>query len=328
MNVNLAVQTVSSSVATALEFLKDDLTLPEFKGCGPSIQFIRQSDRVFDILKSRNPYGKGFKSPLRHSNISLTESIFMETGEYLSLLANETQLLVKSRRKTFVLGFIISMRSIVALSKILLQRDQNPFKYVLPYKLSQDHIGLLFACIRVKGGFNNNPNTLQLKYALRNILMKKSITASNKANVMSCDNESTGSLFSLKWSKHISPIVEAAGDSDNDDAHLQELSDALNRVIISDISENVLFYIAGFIVPKLKRQIDCSICSKALLLKSSPSATSECRETPSHDLFLERRNNGGLIKVSYDVYRIIKYAEQAFRYTVKGNGEINKASNL
>ena len=34
--------------------------------------------------------------------------------------------------------------------------------------------------------------------------------------------------------------------------------------------------------------------------------------------------------MSYDVYRIIKYAEQAFRYTVKGNGEmkINKASNL
>ena len=92
----------------------------------------------------------------------------------------------------------------------------------------------------------------------------------------------------------------------------------------------MLFYIAGFIVRKLKRHIDCSICSEALLLNSSPSATSECREAPSHELFLERRNNGGLIKASYGVYRIIKYAEQAFRYMVKGNGEmkINKASNL
>ena len=42
--------------------------------------------------------------------------------------------------------------------------------------------------------------------------------------------------------------MEEAGDSGSDDAQLQELSDALNRVIISDISENVLFYIAGFIV--------------------------------------------------------------------------------
>ena len=155
-------------------------------------------------------------------------------------------------------------------------------------KISQDHIELLFACIRGKGGFNNNPNTLQLKYALRNILMRNSITALQKANVMSFENESTGSLFSLKWSKHRSSILEEAGDSDSNDAQFQELSDALNRVIISDISENVLFYIAWFVVRKLKRQIDCSICSEALLLNSSPSATSECREISSHEVFLEK----------------------------------------
>ena len=65
---------------------------------------------------------------------------------------------------------------------------------------------------------------------------------------MSLENEGTGSLFSFKWSKHRSTIVEEASDSDSDDAQLQELSDALNRVIISDMLENVLFYIAGFIV--------------------------------------------------------------------------------
>jgi len=42
MKVNLAVQTLSSSVANALEFLKDDLQLPKVKGCGPTIQFIRK----------------------------------------------------------------------------------------------------------------------------------------------------------------------------------------------------------------------------------------------------------------------------------------------
>ena len=74
---------MGSSVANALEFLKDDLKLPAFKGCGPTIQFIRKIDRVFHVVNSRNPYGRGFKSPLRHSNISLTESIFKETGEHL-----------------------------------------------------------------------------------------------------------------------------------------------------------------------------------------------------------------------------------------------------
>jgi len=78
--------------------------------------------------------------------------------------------------------------------------------------------------------------------------MKNSKTASQKATVMSFENKSTECLFSLKWCEYRSTIVEEAGDSDSDDAQLQELSDSLNRVIISDILENVLFYIAGFIV--------------------------------------------------------------------------------
>jgi len=41
------VQTLSSAIANALEFLTDDLKLPEFKGCGPTIQFTRKIDRVF-----------------------------------------------------------------------------------------------------------------------------------------------------------------------------------------------------------------------------------------------------------------------------------------
>ena len=88
---------------------------------------------------------------------------------------------VKSRKNTFVLGFVICMRSIVACSNMLLQRDENPFTYVLTYKFCQDCIELLFSCIWEKGDFNNNPNTLQLKYALRNNIMKNSRIASQKA---------------------------------------------------------------------------------------------------------------------------------------------------
>ena len=47
----------------------------------------------------------------------------------------------------------------------------NPFKYLLTYKFSQDRLELLFSCIRSKGGWNNNPNVLQLKYAIRNMLL-------------------------------------------------------------------------------------------------------------------------------------------------------------
>ena len=38
----------------------------------------------------------------------------------------------------------------------------------------------------------------------------------------------------------------------------------------------------------------------------------------AHGRFLDRKNNGGLIKAAYGIYRIIKYAEQAFRFRVRG----------
>jgi hypothetical protein len=56
----------------------------------------------------------------------------------------------------------------------------KPFNYLLTYKYSQDHLELLFSCIRSRGGWNNNPNGLQMKYALRK--MQNAITASKNAN--------------------------------------------------------------------------------------------------------------------------------------------------
>ena len=68
MKVNLAAQTLSSSVADAIDFCRDDLQLDAFKGSEATVQFIRLFDRLFDTLNSRNPLGKGYKAPLKGSN--------------------------------------------------------------------------------------------------------------------------------------------------------------------------------------------------------------------------------------------------------------------
>ena len=68
MKVNLAVQTLSSSVADSLEFCVSTLILPQFIGCETTITFIPMMDRLFEILNSRNPFAKGYKSPFRQSN--------------------------------------------------------------------------------------------------------------------------------------------------------------------------------------------------------------------------------------------------------------------
>ena len=67
--VNLAAQYFSSNVADAILYFIDELKPPQFQSCKATIKFIL-FDPLFDILNSRNPYGKGFNSPLHVGNKS------------------------------------------------------------------------------------------------------------------------------------------------------------------------------------------------------------------------------------------------------------------
>ena len=59
MNVALAAQTLSSSVADVIDFLALSMKLKEFQDSQPTVKFIRTIDRLFDLPNSRNPLGKG-----------------------------------------------------------------------------------------------------------------------------------------------------------------------------------------------------------------------------------------------------------------------------
>ena len=97
---------------------------------------------------------------------------------------------------------------------------------------------------------------------------------------------------------------------------LHSLSQAIDNVSISELSENVLYCIAGFIVRKLKTQIDCSTGFEAL--HANQNKVDHGYGSSACGRFLDRKINIGLIKASYGVCRIIKYAEQVFRFRVRG----------
>ena len=52
-------------------------------------------------------------------------------------------------------------------------------KYVLTYKLSQDHIKLFFAAIHSSYGCNNNPTALQFRSAYKRMLVRHEIASSS-----------------------------------------------------------------------------------------------------------------------------------------------------
>ena len=172
MNVSLAAQTLSSSVAHAIDFLRDDVALPSFADSKPTVDFIKKVDEVFDLLNSRNPHAKGNKAPVTLDNLTQFQERCQVLSEYLFDLKNEKgNLLRGSQRKTPIWGLTFSIQSITSIVTEMLTHSHRSYKYVKTYSFSQDHIELLFSKICRHCGWNNNPNVLQFKYALRRMLI-------------------------------------------------------------------------------------------------------------------------------------------------------------
>lgn len=144
-------------------------------------------DRLFDILNSHNPYGKGYKSPVNRGNIDYINQTLQKIITYLySLKMNNGKSLATSGRKTFIIGFDIASKSFISLARRLFSEHPDA-KYMLGHKIGQDHLETLFSKIRAKGGFNNNPNVVQFQSALKGLLVKQEVSPSSQANCIEID---------------------------------------------------------------------------------------------------------------------------------------------
>ena len=84
-------------------------------------------------------------------------------------------IIYKGPRKTFIMGFITTAKSIIAISRNLLSKLDNRFEYVLTYRFSQDALEMFSSKIRGRFGWDNNHNVLEFKYALRALLLENKI---------------------------------------------------------------------------------------------------------------------------------------------------------
>lgn len=169
MKVKIAAQTLSSSVADAIEFLnkKNDV---RFAGSEGTVIFIRTIDRLFDLLNTRNLFDTGFKRPINYSNFSAIEASVTELLNNIKCIQVDGVNILKHARHMFALGFITTAKSFLDIARELLFTIEPKFNFVLSYKFSQDHLELFFSSVRCRNGWNNNPNCLQFKWTLRKLL--------------------------------------------------------------------------------------------------------------------------------------------------------------
>lgn len=100
------------------------------------------------------------------------------------------------------------------------------FLYVLTYKYSQDHLELLFSCIRSRGGNNNNPNVKDINQtSVLQHLNKRRNLKKSKINIRNIIYNSSSTYY----------------------------------------KDNIFHYVSGFIVRKICSKVTCEECRTQLL---------------------------------------------------------------
>ena len=221
----------------------------------------------------------------------------------------------------------IEEKNTAALSTRMLALElmrNNDFQYILTYKCSQDHLELLFACIRgkTKNDFNNNPDLRTFKAALKRILLRTSTIASKHANCIIFEEQAPNPIFSLKWTKKRTPLNDQAKKSKMSEDNCIE--DLAIITYLSSLSPYKSYTIGGYIIRKISTGLSFETCYNAMI---------STKGTVSFDHYLIFvKDRGGLLYPSEGVLKILKTCEMVFKTVVSGdsfqNTKILQKSNL
>lgn len=180
MNVKLAAQTLSFSVARSMEVLMQNGD-PDFQNAGGTITFTKNFNKAFDIFNSKHPDSNNlFKRGL---NEGTAEKIFEFLNYFVPYIKSITlrgEKILKTRRHTGFLGFLVNTTTLRLIYQefVLTKKIEN----ILFFYLGQDTLERLFSRIRSMLGRNTNPTAQQLSGVLRQILVLDEIKAPDTAN--------------------------------------------------------------------------------------------------------------------------------------------------
>ena len=329
MKVNYAAQLFSESVASALEFV-NRLLLPQFHGCEATCMFVRIINNVFDVFNSRNYLGKGYKAPLQPSNYHQFHALFEQYETLLRSLAEVSgSLVINSRRKWGFLGMLLNFHSLASVYRTVVMKEEHPFKYILSYKFSQDHLELFFGAVRQACGSNDNPTTVMLKAIYRQFLSRCDVQAGLRGNVVARDDTN---LLDVTLNKLRDLTLRSVATdegvnvesvsldhvySKNSDVTVDECSTRkLDTLTI--FTENIVTYMAGFVVRKVVTIIDCEVGKAALFAKSD----SDLGVEPQYCCLVQIKDRGPLVMPSESVRMLISMAEKVIRSHTNLNATI------
>ena len=306
MKVALATQVLSQSVADALRFCRTELRLPDFKGSEATEEFIEVFNELFDVLNSKNLLGRGKKAPMQLRNEESWSKVFQRASQFImGLRLLDGTRVIHSRRKTGFVGFLINIKSVQNIFDRFVRTGR--LKYLLTYKLSQDHLELFFGNIRSRLGCNNNPTASQFQSTYRRLLIH-GVQHGLNGNCLPQDDtellaDTTVSNCREATDSDISKIVTQYNLLDQVDCDHDYVQTLTRITELSPFQDSVVEYIGGFVVRKALEKIKCEICCVAIAKQSADKIFK----------LVNVKDKGGLIRISDDVKKICQATELCLR---------------
>lgn len=234
MKVSLAVQLLSNSVATSMQYLLEK-GYENFQNSEGTIEFTSRLNNLFDVLNSRNSADEGFKKPICPENKEMIFDFLKNCIEYLKNLKCSTGLLIESRKKTGVKGLIIDIVTVMMLYEEYVETNVLP--EIPAYLLNQDPLESLFGRIRSFPllGYNTNPTVIQFCSALRKIVVHNEITTSVFANCVDRLDILYNSSSFLRTSRSIDELAKL---NEPQNVHESETSN-IDQLYVSNIIDNL-----------------------------------------------------------------------------------------
>lgn len=261
MDVRLAAQTLSDSVANAMEHLMGE-GVRSFQHCEGTIEFIRTMNKVFDIFNSKKKKkGNVFKSPITISSKETIFNFLSQATTYIQSLTLHGRSIMLSKKKTAFKGMVINIMSLKEIVAEYL--DTGLIESVPTFYTSQDPLETLFGRVRSLNGNNDNPSVEQFTSALRKLLIHNEIVSSDLSNC-------TDQLNILTVSSFRERSIANEGNDQNDDAG-QIASFKAHRFCTNDnllnvFQDSTIVRTADEIENKLKfiARFDCDTCIEVL----------------------------------------------------------------
>lgn len=327
MSVKYAAQTMSCSVADALEQLSND-GYNEFDGCEKTVKFIRLQDSVFDVMNygATKKTNKRFKRPLCAETIDSVEELFEEVKEFYEQMKgfvakrkkkNVPEPAEKEYREVRVFpsksfmgffGFYHNMSSTLGLYQDLVKNGSLDRFHTFQY--SQDHLETFFSLMRSGQGNNKNPTSQQFEAAYRSLLICSPHLSAEGTNCIINSTEiltvSSGKKPSVSSSSNIIPkALDIESDFD---------------AIIHSRFEPYILHMFALAATNIERNIERNIKARSV------SGCQDCKlvfaeNDKTHDDLIAKRmkNTDKLFQPCTSTINIIKVAEVIFKHIESNN---------